>query len=95
MDFALFSHIKSLLRGQRFDDLTELKQEVMNINFKMKTEQFEKIFCLPCGQIKVKTPGNSDGCPLESFETTSSFICGLFLSAINCPLLLTIDSDGK
>ena len=44
MDFAVFPYIKSFLRGQRFDDLPELRQEVMNIILSMKTEQFEKIF---------------------------------------------------
>ena len=44
MDFAVFPYIKSFLRGQRFDDLLELRQEVMNIILNMKTEQFEKIF---------------------------------------------------
>jgi histone-lysine N-methyltransferase SETMAR len=44
MDFAVFPYIKSFLRGQRFDDLPELRQEVMNIILNMKTEQFEKIF---------------------------------------------------
>ena len=42
--FAVFPYIKSFLRGQRFDDLPELRQEVMNIILNMKTEQFEKIF---------------------------------------------------
>jgi histone-lysine N-methyltransferase SETMAR len=28
MDFAVFPYIKSFLRGQRFDDLPELRQEV-------------------------------------------------------------------
>jgi histone-lysine N-methyltransferase SETMAR len=46
MDFAVFLYIKSFLRGQRFDDLPELRQEVMNIILNMKTEQFEKIFDL-------------------------------------------------
>jgi histone-lysine N-methyltransferase SETMAR len=41
---AVFPYIKSFLRGQRFDDLPELRQEVMNIILNMKTEQFEKIF---------------------------------------------------
>jgi predicted Zn-dependent protease with MMP-like domain len=44
MDFAVFPYIKSFLRGQRFDDLPELRQEMMNIILNMKTEQFEKIF---------------------------------------------------
>ena len=44
MDFAVFPNNKSFLRGQRFDDLPELRQEVMNIILNMKTEQFEKIF---------------------------------------------------
>jgi hypothetical protein len=44
MDFAVFPYIKLFLRGQRFDDLPELRQEVMNIILNMKTEQFEKIF---------------------------------------------------
>ena len=44
MDFAVFPYIKSFLRWQRFDDLPELRQEVMNIILNMKTEQFEKIF---------------------------------------------------
>ena len=44
MDIAVFPYIKSFLRGQRFDDLPELRQEVMNIILNMKTEQFEKIF---------------------------------------------------
>ena len=44
MDFAVFPYIKSFLRGQRFDDLPQLRQEVMNIILNMKTEQFEKIF---------------------------------------------------
>ena len=39
-----FPYIKSFLRGQRFDDLPELRQEEMNIILNMKTEQFEKIF---------------------------------------------------
>ncbi|CAC5366269.1 SETMAR [Mytilus coruscus] len=58
MDFAVFPHIKSFLRGQRFDDLPELRQEVMNIILKMKTEQFEKIFddwlkrCKKCVALK-------------------------------------------
>ena len=42
--FAVFPYIKSFLRGQRFDDLPELRQEVMNIILNMKTEHFEKIF---------------------------------------------------
>ena len=42
--FAVFPYIKSFLRGQWFDDLPELRQEVMNIILNMKTEQFEKIF---------------------------------------------------
>jgi hypothetical protein len=44
MDFAVFPYIKSFVRGQRFDDLPEPRQEVMNIILIMKTEQFEKIF---------------------------------------------------
>jgi hypothetical protein len=44
MDFAVFPYIKSFLRGQRFNDLPELRQEVMNIILNMKTKQFEKIF---------------------------------------------------
>ncbi len=43
MDFAVFPYIKSFLRGQRFDDLPELRQEMTNIILNMKTEQFEKI----------------------------------------------------
>jgi hypothetical protein len=45
-------------RGQRFDDLQELRQEVMNIILNMKTEQFEKIFddwlkrCEKCVELK-------------------------------------------
>ena len=42
--FAVFPYIKSFLRVKRFDDLPELRQEVMNIILNMKTEQFEKIF---------------------------------------------------
>jgi hypothetical protein len=34
MDFAVFPYIKSFLRGQRFNDLPELRQEVMNIILK-------------------------------------------------------------
>ncbi|CAG2217839.1 unnamed protein product [Mytilus edulis] len=58
MDFAVFPHIKSFLHGQRFDDLPELRQEVMNIILKIKTEQFEKIFddwvkrCKKCVALK-------------------------------------------
>ncbi|CAC5400441.1 unnamed protein product [Mytilus coruscus] len=58
MDFAVFPHIKSFLRGQRFDDLPELRQEVMNIILKINTEQFEKIFddwlkrCKKCVALK-------------------------------------------
>jgi histone-lysine N-methyltransferase SETMAR len=44
MDFAVFPYIKSFLCGQRFDELPELRQEVINIILNMKTEQFEKIF---------------------------------------------------
>jgi hypothetical protein len=44
MEFAVFPYIKSFLCGQRFNDLPELRQEVMNIILNMKTEQFEKIF---------------------------------------------------
>jgi histone-lysine N-methyltransferase SETMAR len=44
MDFAVFPYIKSFFRGQRFDDLPELRQEVMNIILNMKMVQFEKIF---------------------------------------------------
>ena len=42
MDVAVFPHIKSFLSGKMFDDLPELRQELMNII--LKTEQFGKIF---------------------------------------------------
>ena len=38
MDFAVFPYIKSFLRGMRFDNLSELRQAVMNVIFHMKTE---------------------------------------------------------
>ena len=44
MDFVVFPYIKSFLCGQRFNDLPELRLEVMNIILNMKTEQSEKIF---------------------------------------------------
>ena len=40
----MFPHIKSFLRGQKFDNLQELRQEVLNIIFQMKSEQFVHIF---------------------------------------------------
>jgi hypothetical protein len=33
MDFAVLPYIKSFLRGMRFDNLSELRQAVMNVNF--------------------------------------------------------------
>ena len=44
MDFAVFPYIKSFLRGMRFDNLSELRQAVMNVIFHMKTDQFVQIF---------------------------------------------------
>ena len=44
MDFAVFPYIKSFLRGMRFDNLSELRQAVMNVTFHMKTDQFVQIF---------------------------------------------------
>jgi transposase len=43
-DFAVFPYIKSFLRGMRFDNLSELRQAVMNVIFHMKTDQFVQIF---------------------------------------------------
>jgi hypothetical protein len=37
-------YIKSFLRGMRFDNLSELRQAVMNVIFHMKTDQFVQIF---------------------------------------------------
>ena len=39
MDFAVFPCIKSFLRGMMFDNLSELRQAVMNVIFHMKTVQ--------------------------------------------------------
>ena len=44
MDFAVFPYTKSFLRGMRFDNLSELRQAVMNVIFHMKTDQFVQIF---------------------------------------------------
>ena len=44
MDFAVFTYTKSFLRGMRFDNLSELRQAVMNVIFHMKTDQFVQIF---------------------------------------------------
>jgi hypothetical protein len=44
MDFAVFPYIKSFLRGMRFDNLSELRQAVLNVIFHMKTDQFVQIF---------------------------------------------------
>ena len=44
MDFAVFPYIKSFLPGMRFDNLSELRQAVMNVIFHMKTDQFVQIF---------------------------------------------------
>ena len=44
MDIAVFPYIKSFLRGMRFDNLSELRQAVMNVIFHMKTDQFVQIF---------------------------------------------------
>lgn len=44
MDFAVFPFIKSLLRGQRFADFTDLQQAVIGIIRKMPQEQFRKIY---------------------------------------------------
>jgi hypothetical protein len=44
MDFAVFPYIKSFLRGMRFDNLSELRQAVMNVIFHMKTYQCVQIF---------------------------------------------------
>ena len=44
MDFAVFPYIKSFLWGMRFDNLSELRQAVMNVIFHMKTDQFVQIF---------------------------------------------------
>ena len=44
MNFAVFPYIKSFLRGMRFDNLSELRQAVMNVIFHMKTDQFVQIF---------------------------------------------------
>ena len=44
MDFAVFPYIKSFLRGQRFCDLQDLRQEVLNIISRMRPEQFVQIF---------------------------------------------------
>jgi hypothetical protein len=38
MDFAVFPYIKSFLRGMRFDNLSELRQAVLNVIFHMKTD---------------------------------------------------------
>ena len=43
MDFAVFPYIKSFLRGMRFDNISELRQAVMNVIFHMKTDQFVQI----------------------------------------------------
>ena len=43
MYFAVFPYIKSFLRGMRFDNLSELRQAVMNVIFHMKTDQFVQI----------------------------------------------------
>jgi hypothetical protein len=40
MNSAVFPYIKSFLRGMRFDNLSELRQAVMNVIFHMKTDQF-------------------------------------------------------
>ena len=44
MDFVVFPYTKSFLRGMRFDNLSELRQAVMNVIFHMKTDQFVHIF---------------------------------------------------
>ena len=44
MDFAVFHYTKFFLRGMRFDNLSELRQAVMNVIFHMKTDQFVQIF---------------------------------------------------
>ncbi|KAK3092613.1 hypothetical protein FSP39_004972 [Pinctada imbricata] len=44
MDLVVFPYIKSFLRGQKFDNLHELRQEVLNITFRMKSEHFVHIF---------------------------------------------------
>lgn len=44
MDLAVFPYIESFLRGQRFNNLQELRQEVLNIVSHMKPEQFVRIF---------------------------------------------------
>ena len=44
MDFAVFPYIKSFLQGMRFNNLSEIRQAVMNVIFHMKTDQFVQIF---------------------------------------------------
>ena len=44
MNFAVFPYIKSFLRGMRFNNLSELRQALMNVIFHMKTDQFVQIF---------------------------------------------------
>ena len=61
MNSAVFPYIKSFLRGMRFDNLSELRQAVMNVIFQMKTDQFVQIFYgwvrrhKKCVEIKVIT----------------------------------------
>ena len=44
LHFAVFPYIKSFLQGTRFDNLSELRQAVMNVIVHMKTDQFVQIF---------------------------------------------------
>jgi hypothetical protein len=37
-------YIKSFLQGMRFNNLSEIRQAVMNVIFHMKTDQFVQIF---------------------------------------------------
>jgi hypothetical protein len=42
--FKFHTFLVSFLRGMRFDNLSELRQAVMNVIFHMKIDQFVQIF---------------------------------------------------
>jgi histone-lysine N-methyltransferase SETMAR len=44
LDFAVFPYLKSQLRGQRFENFSELRQETLRVLSTLKQDYFENVY---------------------------------------------------
>lgn len=68
-------------------ELTHLRVEVRELEGRMtQREEGDKVFCLSCSRVGLRTSGSSDTGSLQSFHTMSVYGHGYFIIELTCPL---------